>query len=419
MVTACAAETAASKPSSLQQDVDALVTGGAPGAILLVRDGNRTSHYAGGFADVARKRPMRARDHFKIACLTKSYTATVVLQLVAEGELHLTDTVERWLPGLVPNGGKITIRELLNHTSGIPEYETDARYLKPYLSGNFAYYWPPRKMVALAVSHKPLFPPGKTRISAYSNTNYVIAGLIVEAVTGHTIGAELNRRIFRPLHLRDTSYPTKPGLPSPYTHGYMVVGKPPAVDVSGLSPSLSPASGAIVSTADDVADFYRALFCRTSAPIRPVEGDEDNHPGGTLGRHSRPVLRPRPRAIPDLMRQRLGPQRRHPRLCHVHLLERQRNAPSPADGEPRLKLAPESRFQALHQSPRHRLLPHREPSTPSLPWRFRGVTRVHARSLATQFFLQTDWIGTAEYASQDVARVQSDVSVLCPRAVAV
>jgi Beta-lactamase len=167
MVTACAAETAASKPSSLQQDVDALVTGGAPGAILLVRDGNRTSHYAGGFADVARKRPMRARDHFKIACLTKSYTATVVLQLVAEGELHLTDTVERWLPGLVPNGGKITIRELLNHTSGIPEYETDARYLKPYLSGNFAYYWPPRKMVALAVSHKPLFPPGKTRISAY------------------------------------------------------------------------------------------------------------------------------------------------------------------------------------------------------------------------------------------------------------
>jgi D-alanyl-D-alanine carboxypeptidase len=221
---------------------------------------DQTSRYTGGFADVARKRPMRARDHFKIASLTKSYTATVVLQLVAEGKLHLTDSVERWLPGLVPNGGEITIRELLNHTSGIPDYESDPRFLKPYLSGNFAYYWPPRKLVALAVSHKPLFAPGKTRNSTYANTNYVIAGQIVAAVTAHTIGAELNRRIFRPLHLRDTSYPTKPGLPSPYAHGYMVVGKPPAVDVSGLSPSLSPPSGAIVSTADDVADFYRAVF---------------------------------------------------------------------------------------------------------------------------------------------------------------
>jgi D-alanyl-D-alanine carboxypeptidase len=132
MVTACAGETAASKPPSLQRDVDALVSGGAPGAILFVRDGNQTSRYTGGFADVARKRPMRARDHFKIASLTKSYTATVVLQLVAEGKLHLTDTVEQWLPGLVPNGGKITIRELLYHTSGIPEYEADPHFLKPY-----------------------------------------------------------------------------------------------------------------------------------------------------------------------------------------------------------------------------------------------------------------------------------------------
>ena len=260
LASTVARRTAASKAPSLQRDVDALVAGGAPGAILFVRDGNQTSRYAGGFADVARKRPMRARDHFKIASLTKSYTATVVLQLVAEGKLHLTDNVERWLPGLVPNGRKITIRQLLNHTSGIPDYESDPRFLEPYLSGNFAHYWPPRKLVTLAVSHKPLFAPGKTRYSTYANTNYVIAGLIVEAVTGHTIGSELNRRIFRPLHLRDTSYPTKPGLPGPYAHGYMVVGRPPEVDVSGLSPSLSPASGAIVSTADDVADFYRALF---------------------------------------------------------------------------------------------------------------------------------------------------------------
>jgi D-alanyl-D-alanine carboxypeptidase len=84
--------------------------------------------------------------------------------------------------------------------------------------------------------------------------------LIVEKVTGNTIGPELKRRIFQPLRLRQTSYPTKPGLPSPYAHGYKLLGKPPATDVTGLSPSLAPASGAIVSTVDDVADFYRALL---------------------------------------------------------------------------------------------------------------------------------------------------------------
>ena len=98
----------------------------------------------------------------------------------------------------------------------------------------------------MGVSQKPLFAPG--RGYSYSNTNYVVAQLIVERVTGKTIGAELKRRIFQPLHLRDTIYPTKPGLPSPYAHGYMLLGKPPLTDVTGLSPSMAPGSGAIVST---------------------------------------------------------------------------------------------------------------------------------------------------------------------------
>ena len=98
----------------------------------------------------------------------------------------------------------------------------------------------------MGVSHKPLFAPG--RGYSYSNTNYVLAQLIVERVTGKSLGIELKRRIFQPLHLRDTIYPTKRGLPSPYAHGYKLLGKPPATDVTGLSPSMSPASGAIVST---------------------------------------------------------------------------------------------------------------------------------------------------------------------------
>jgi len=244
--------------AGLQKDVDALVAAGAPGALLLVRNGNRTVRLTAGLGNVARKTPMRPGDHFKIASLTKSYTATVVLQLVGEGKLSLDDNVEQRLPGLVPNGRKITIRQLLNHTSGLFDYFELPKFLKPYLSGNFGYYWAPRQLVRMGVSHKPLFAPGTDY--SYSNTNYVLAQLIVERVTGKSLGTELKRRIFQPLHLRDTIYPTKPGLPSPYARGYKLLGKPPATDVTQLSPSMSPGSGAIVSTALDVADFYRALL---------------------------------------------------------------------------------------------------------------------------------------------------------------
>ena len=254
------AATAAQAPSTLQRDVDALVAAGAPGAILLVRDGAATQRLHAGLSDVERGTPMRGDEHFKIASLTKTYTATVVLQLVQERRLALGDSVAKWLPGLVPNGHRVTIRQLLNHTSGFAEYESDERYLKPYLGGNFGFYWSPRKLVELAVSHPPVFAPGQTKAASYSNTNYVLLGLVVEKVTSRSIGAELGRRIFRPLGLRHTIYQTKPGLPSPYAHGYLVLGNGPATDVTGLSPSLSPASGAIVSTAAETTRFYRALL---------------------------------------------------------------------------------------------------------------------------------------------------------------
>ena len=244
--------------SDLQRDLDALVAAGAPGAILFVRNGDRITSLAAGLGDIDRKTPMRPDNHFKIASLTKTYTATVVLQLVGEGRLSLDDTVGRRLPGVVPNGGEITIRQLLNHTSGLADFESNPRYLKPYLTGNFGHYWSPRQLVKIGVAHKPLFNPGKGW--SYSNTNYVVAQLIVEKLTGKPLGIEMKRRIFQPLGLDQTSYPTKPGLPSPYAHGYRLFGELPLVDVTGLSPSLAPGSGAIVSTMRDVADFYRALL---------------------------------------------------------------------------------------------------------------------------------------------------------------
>jgi D-alanyl-D-alanine carboxypeptidase len=241
----------------LQADVDALVTAGAPGAILFVRNGNRATRLAGGRADVAHKRPMNTGDRFRIASLTKSYVATVTLQLVSEGKLSLNDSVQQRLPGVVPNGDKITIRQMLGHTSGLFDFAADPRVLKPYLKGNFGYHWAPRELVRIAVSHKPLFAPGTSY--AYSNTDYIVAGLIVETVTGHKLGSELSHRIYQPLHLRSTSFPTTPRIANPYAHGYYVFAKPPATDVTAVSP-YPWAAGAMVSTGADVLSFYRALL---------------------------------------------------------------------------------------------------------------------------------------------------------------
>jgi D-alanyl-D-alanine carboxypeptidase len=249
--------TTSTRAPDLQKDVDALVAAGVPGAILVVRDGNRTVQLAGGLAYVARKRPMRPADRFRIASLTKSYVATVALQLVGEGKLSLDDSVEQRLPGVVPNGDKITIRQLLNHTSGLFDFAADPRVIKPYLNGNFGYHWAPRKLLRIGVSHKPLFAPGAGY--AYSSTDYIVLGLIVEVVTGNTLGGELSHRTFRPLGLRATAFPTTPRIANPYAHGYYVFAKPPATDVSGVSP-FPWAAGAMVSTGADVLSFYRALL---------------------------------------------------------------------------------------------------------------------------------------------------------------
>jgi D-alanyl-D-alanine carboxypeptidase len=247
--------------ATLQNDVDSLVAAGAPGAILLVRNGTKTTRLTAGVADLAAQQAIKPGDHYRIASLTKTYVATVVMQLVAEGKLRLSDSVERWLPGLVPNGNKITVRMLLNHTSGLHDHERDPDVLAPYLSGDLGYYWSPTRLVEMAVSRPPLYPPGETKTSTYSSTNYVVLGLIVSAVTKRSIGAELNRRIFQPLRLRQTSYPTSnTQLPEPYAHGYFMLEPPSLTDLSAFSPSLSGPAGAIVSTVGDVATFYRALL---------------------------------------------------------------------------------------------------------------------------------------------------------------
>lgn len=235
--TAAGSATAPSSGSTatqLQDDVSALVAAGAPGAVVIRRRGTRVEQFAGGVAQIASQIPMSPADRFRIGSLTKTYVATVMLQLVAAHKVALTDSVQRWLPGLVPGGARVTIRELLNHSSGLPEFDDDPRFLKPYLSGHLRYHWSPRALVKIAVSHKPVFAPG-TRYS-YSNTNYLLAGLVIEAVTRDSLNAQLSKRIFGPLHLTATTFQARAGLPAPYAHGYFTFCKPPPTDVSDLDP---------------------------------------------------------------------------------------------------------------------------------------------------------------------------------------
>jgi len=198
---------------------------------------------------------MRAVDRWRIASLTKAFVSTVVLQLEAERKLDIDDPVDRWLPGVVPNGGAITLRELMNHTSGVYNYTDDSAWVNAVLADP-SRVWTPRELVAVAVTHAPLFPPG-TNFS-YSNTNYILLGLVVEAVTAAPLGDELQRRIFTPLGLTATTLPLTLALPPNFVHGYFT---PNRIDITLLlGPSWAWAAGGIVSNARDVTTFYRGLL---------------------------------------------------------------------------------------------------------------------------------------------------------------
>jgi D-alanyl-D-alanine carboxypeptidase len=257
---ALAGERARALPG-VQRALDEVVAAGAPGAIALVRDGDRAVRLSSGYRNLAPKTPIHVGDRFRIGGLTKTFTATVVLQLVGEGKVALDDTVERWLPGVISNGEAISVRQLLNHTSGIFSFDQDPRVFAPYLEdlpNSLTLVFDPREGVRIAAEHGPVFAPGSGLL--YSNTNYLLLAMIVEAATGTSFGSELRERIFEPLRLHHTSYPSSSRINGSYIHGYFLLDESMLLDITPLSPTLFGAAGGIVSTAKDVARFYRALL---------------------------------------------------------------------------------------------------------------------------------------------------------------
>ncbi|MFC8227050.1 serine hydrolase domain-containing protein [Streptomyces sp. NPDC057287] len=239
-----------------------VVEGRAPAAAFLARH-----HTPGGGQTFGSTGPgIGPGDRFRAGSITKTFVATVVLQLAREGELGLDDSVEEHLPGLVQghgnDGSAISLRALLTHTSGLYDYMAALPATDPALTGAAgpsAQPVTPAAAVRAAVARPPVAARGSY---AYSNTNYALLGLVVQRVTGHPYAAEIRRRVLVPLRLTGTSLPgVRAVLPLPHSRGYH---RSPADgtlrEVTDVDPRFAGAAGELVSTLADLDAFYAALL---------------------------------------------------------------------------------------------------------------------------------------------------------------
>ncbi|GAA4445069.1 serine hydrolase domain-containing protein [Phytohabitans houttuyneae] len=296
---------------ALRAALAAVHAAGVPAVQAEVRDGGRTWSGAAGVADLSTGRPAEAGMRHRVGSITKSFVATTVLQLAAERRVGLDDPVGRWLPDLVPGelGQRVTIRMLLNHTSGIGNY-TDALLdtLAEVISvGQTSFA--PQELVRIGLSLPATGAPGERY--SYSNTGYILAGLLIEKVTGNDAAAEVTRRVIRPLRLADTYFPgADPAIRGPHAGAHFALFG--VRDLARYHMSWAWTAGELISTPSDLDTFYRALFggrllppaqlaeMRTTVPMDPAVpeaggyglgvysvptpcGERWGHDGGVIG----------------------------------------------------------------------------------------------------------------------------------------
>ncbi|MER5349079.1 serine hydrolase domain-containing protein [Kitasatospora sp. NPDC002551] len=222
----------------------------------------RTRGYTAGVADLRTGAKVPADGQVRAGSNTKTFAAVVVLQLVGEGKVELDAPIDRYLPGLVRgegiDGRVITVRQLLQHTSGLPNF-TDDIFDAVFGEGRHRYYQP-RELLDMALSHKALFAPGTDW--SYSNTNYVLAGLLVEKVTGRPLAEQLTKRVIDRIGLRHTYFPGvgDESIREPHPHGYAAGPDGSLADVTELDPSWAWAAGQLISTPGDLNRFFSALM---------------------------------------------------------------------------------------------------------------------------------------------------------------
>ncbi len=292
VLTIVAAGMAASPASAggvqgqLQDQLDGLVAaeGGPPGAIVTLRRGGTLTTLTSGTSDVATGRSPRATDYMRIASAAKAFSGAVALRLVADGKLGLSDSIGELLPRFPRRWRAVTVRQMLNHTSGLPDY-TQSDGFRQQFNDDPGGYVSPAKIISWVAKDGLVFRPGSRY--EYSNTDNIIVGLMAEEVSDRAYGRLLRNIVFRPLGLRRTSFPSRPPLPAPYIHGYVVEPGSPPEDVSTLlSPSGAWASGAIVSTPKDLGTFIRGYLGARLFPkylqrrqLRFLPGGKSSPPG--------------------------------------------------------------------------------------------------------------------------------------------
>jgi D-alanyl-D-alanine carboxypeptidase len=260
--------------SALAQSIAGLPSSQQTSAIVTVTGRSGSWSGACGPADLATGAPASQDDEFRIGSISKTFIATVVLQLVAQHRVSLDQSIQWYLPGLLrQDDPPITIAELLDHTSGLGPADGTVNTGDPqwFLANRLGTY-STSQLLGSVLQQPLIFPPGTQQ--QYNGVNYIVLAMLIQKVTGHGYAQEIDQRILRPLRLDHTFVPaTSPAMPEPYLHGYYPQGAAePLADISAQSPTLYGAQGAMISTAGDLDRFITALFRGELLP--PAELDD-------------------------------------------------------------------------------------------------------------------------------------------------
>ncbi|WP_459959231.1 serine hydrolase domain-containing protein [Nocardia sp. IFM 10818] len=267
--SASKAPVAVAGQDGVRADLDALTRSGAVGALATLTDNEASTVVTSGLADITTGRPIPADapQYVRVASITKTFTAAIVLQLVAEDRVDLDQPIDAYLPGLLIgegiDGHAITVRQILGHRSGLPapaESEADE-----YEAARDGRTYSPAQAIALALRHPAQFAPAAQL--KYTNTNYIVAGMLIEKVTGRSYTDALRDRILIPLGLSHTYLPAagETDLRDPHPTGYATIDGT-VTDRTRIEPSLPWTSGALVSTGADLNRFYAALLAGRVVP---------------------------------------------------------------------------------------------------------------------------------------------------------
>ena len=231
---------------------------GAPGVIAAVQTPEDTWVGTLGVADLSSEEPMSAEVHQRIGSVTKTFTVSLLLQAAADGLLSLDDTIDQYVEN-VPNGDEITLRQMANMTSGIASYTFNEQWQDAFFSDPQR-IWRPEELVRFGIEDSPAFDPGTE--FQYSNTNTVLLGVVLEQVSGESIGDLYREGIIEPLGLQQTSFPNAdPAFPDPHPQGYTLQGQDDGepLNATDWNPSWGWTAGAMISTVEDMLVYGRAL----------------------------------------------------------------------------------------------------------------------------------------------------------------